>query len=176
MSGKLKSIFNLKLLLITCLMWTFIGKCFSQDEKFKALFIYNFTKYIEWPSIPSNDFKIAVLGNTTLLKELEGVALKMKVGQHPIVVTSANTSADINDCQIVFISQNKIAQLTNTVTLAKIKNILVITDSPNSSEHGSAINFVSKNGSLKFEISKSNIESEGLKVNSSLLLLGIEVK
>ena len=26
----------------------------AQDEKFKALFMYNFTKYIEWPQAKQN--------------------------------------------------------------------------------------------------------------------------
>ncbi len=175
MSGKFSLPFSLKLLGIIFGLWIIAENSFGQDEKFKALFIYNFTKYIEWPAINGNDFKIAIVGNNNLANELNSIASKMKVGQRSINIISAKFSSEIFDCQIVYISNNNIAELSYLKGKAKSNNYLIITETPNSCLLGSCINFVSRNGSLKYEISKLNIENAGLKVNSSLLVLGIEV-
>lgn len=148
---------------------------YGQEEKFKALFIYNFTKYIEWPNNNNNDFKIAVIGNNDLVNELNTIASQKKVGTSTINILAAKSSSDITNCQIIFISHNNFSELSKLINKAKSNNILIITESPNSCAQGAALNFVSKSGYLKFEISKSNIENDGLKVSLSLLNLGIVV-
>ena len=167
--------FSLKLLGIICGLWIIEVNSFSQNEKFKALFIYNFTKYIEWPAINGNDFKITILGNDNLVNELNSIASKKKVGQRSINVIAAKSSSEVTDCQIIFISQNNMAELPILAGKAKNNNILIITEKPNSCVQGASLNFVSKNGNLNFEISKTNIENAGMKVSSSLLGMGIVV-
>ena len=59
----------------------------AQDEKFKALFMYNFTKYIEWPQTKqSGDFVIGVMGNSAIVSELNAIASKKTVGAQNIKV------------------------------------------------------------------------------------------
>ncbi len=175
MSKKFSLSFSLKLLGIVCGLWIIVINSFSQDERFKALFIYNFTKYIEWPAINGNDFKIGVIGNADVANELNGIASKMKVGLRSINIITAKSAYEVNDCQIIYISHSDIAELPKLTNKAKLNNILIITETPNSCKQGAGINFVSKNGTLHFEISKINIENDGLKVSSTLLSLGIVV-
>jgi hypothetical protein len=145
---------------------------FSQDEKFKAVYLYNFTKYIEW-SAPSKqgDFVIGVLGNSDIFEPLKVVAEKMKVGNQPIVVKRFNSPDEIGRCQLLFVPENKINQLS--IILAKsISNILIVSDKKGMISQGSGICFYMDNTELKFEVSKPNIEKQGLKVNPALLVLG----
>jgi len=53
--------------------------------------------------------------------------------------------------------------------------VLIVSDSPGTIKDGSCINFILQNGKLNFEISKTNIEKQGLKVTANLLSLGIKV-
>jgi hypothetical protein len=175
MLKKLDSLISLKLVGVICFLWIYGENCFSQEEKFKALFIYNFTKYIEWPSISGSDFKITVIGNSNLVNELTNIASKKTVGQNSINVVSAKSSIEVNDCQIIFISRNNMTELPKLIEKAKNKGILIITEAPKSCSQGSGLNFVLNNGNINFEISKANIESSGLKVSPGLLKLGIEV-
>jgi hypothetical protein len=166
---------SLKLLGFVFGLVFFSQNSFGQEEKFKALFIYNFTKYIEWPSSSRNEFKIGVLGNDNMYNELSEIAGRTKVGLKTMRITNAKTLLDVNDCEIIFISRSNSSDLAKLIGMAKSNHILLITETSNSCKQGAGLNFVLKNGSISFEVSKSNIESAGLQVNSNLLSLGIMV-
>lgn len=144
----------------------------AQDEKFKAIFIYNFTKYINWPA-NAGSFVITILGNGNIVNEIEGIASKKTVGSTSIETKRINTIAETGNCQILFITAGKTDMLPEAFILAKSKNILLITEKPLSCKSGSCINFLSRDGKLTFEISKANIESCGLGVSTDLLKLGV---
>ncbi len=171
--------FNKSLFLKLCTVLLVLLFCnfriYGQDEKFKALFIYNFTKYIEWPVAGASEFKITIIGNLGLVTEMNGIASKMKVGQKQIVVNTAKSADEVSDCQILFVSKNNMTELAKLWGKVKSNKILVITESANACLQGAGINFITKNGNLNFEISKNNIETLGLKVSSSLLNLGTVV-
>jgi hypothetical protein len=144
----------------------------AQEEKFKAIFIYNFTKYVSWPA-KSGNFVISVLGSNDIIFEIESIAAKRLVGNSKIEVNQVSSPADINNCNIIFISQDKSDMLQQVAQKARDQNILVITEKRNACSLGANINFVINNGKISFEISKSNIEKNGLKVSGDLLQLGI---
>ncbi len=156
----------------------FIGwiSIYAQNEKFKALFMYNFTKYIEWPAIQrQGDFIIGVLGNTALTKELETIAGKQKVGTQNIVVKTFATVDEIDNCSILFIPAGKSSQISLVVSKLGSKSVLIITDKDGLARQGACINYVMDGDKLKYEVNKSNIEKKGLTVSNSLLALGIVV-
>jgi hypothetical protein len=49
----------------------------AQDEKLKAVFVYNFTRYLDWPQ-KSGNFVILVLGRSPIYAELADIALKKR--------------------------------------------------------------------------------------------------
>jgi len=148
----------------------------QKNDMFKALFIYNFTKNIEWPSsYNSNDFIIGVFGNSTIIEELNKIAKRKTANDKPIIVKRINTIEQISDINILFIPINKSSHITDIVSALKSKPTLIISESPGLGEKGSCINFVQIQGDQKFEINKSSIKSHGLKVSNSLLALGIEI-
>jgi hypothetical protein len=143
----------------------------AQDEKFKAIFIYNFTKYINWPA-SDGDFVINILGDDIIIKELANIATKKTVGNSKIIVKKILGPSDISVCQILYIDEGKTDILSEIFQIAKRNNILLISDKTNSCKSGAGINFLSKDGKLTFEISKTNIELCGLEVSSDLIKLG----
>ncbi len=148
------------------------SKAFGQEDKFKAIYIYQFTKFIEWPTLNNNPFQIAILGETPLLEELKVIASKKKIGSADIQVKKINTLNEIGNAQICYISASKKKIIPEAVTALKNKNILVITDNANTCL---GINFVEVNQKLTFQVSRNKIESYGLKLSNELLSLGIAV-
>ena len=147
----------------------------SQDEKLKAIFVYNFTRYIDWPQKPGN-FVIVVLGRSPIYTEIEDIASKKKVGSVAIEVKSANSPEEITDGHIIYISSSKTNSLPLIVAKSQEMHMLVITEKEGACKNGSGINFVNKDGKLSFEIAKTNLASCGLVVSSSLLGLGTVIK
>lgn len=148
----------------------------AQNEKFKALFLYNFIKNVEWPSAyTQGDLIIGVLGNNAITKELETVASSQKAGNQSMKVKTFASVEEIKNCHVIYVCPNKsnqISQLTAKLSGAKT---LIVTDSREGIQQGAGINFITDGDKLKFEISKQHIEQRGLKVSASLLNLGIAV-
>jgi len=147
---------------------------FAQSEKYQALFIYNFTKYIEWPINNNKEFVIGVYGNSNIIAELEKVAANKKVGSQNIVVKSFSEAQEIISCNIVYIPANRNSKLDEVLANAK-DNTLIVTDKKGAAKEGADINFVIVEGKQKFEINSNNISKSGLKIDPNLLNLGINV-
>ena len=149
----------------------------AQSENFKAIFVYNFTKYIEWPrGSLSSEFVITVLGDGRIVTELESIAKQHQVGAMKIVIKKAATANTISSTQILFVTKDRTNEIAQLIAVCESKHMLLVTEKANSCAMGAAINFVSKNGNLSFEIHRGNIEKLGLKVNSMLLSLGTPVQ
>jgi hypothetical protein len=169
----MKSKFLFSLVVILCLSGA-TASIKGQDERFKAIFIYNFTKYINWPA-NQGDFIINVLGNDGIISEIGEIAKKKLVGSSKIEIIKILSPKEIKKCQIIFIASSKMDFLAEVIQVAKKNSILVVTEKANACKDGSCINFLNKDGKLIFEISRANIEMYGLQVSIDLLKLGILV-
>ena len=146
----------------------------AQDEKFKAIFVYNFTKYVNWPQIQGN-FIICIIGNSSIIEEIESIASKKTVGFSKIEIIQTNSINEIGKCHILYVTANKTSFLPQLFQKSKDGNFLLVSEKQNACASGAGINFKSLNGKLVFEISKSNIESCGLQVSNALLKMGTPV-
>ncbi len=163
-------------LLLAVILFTAIGVD-GQDDKFKALFMYNFTKYLEWPpDKKKGDFVIGVYGNSPIINELNIIAQKRKVGAQKIVVRKVATSAEFSGCNILFIPEYKSGKINEIATQCKGGGTALITEKPGLAKTVAGINYVKVDGKQNFEINRKNLEAQGIKVNSALINLGINVQ
>jgi len=143
----------------------------AQDDKFKALFVYNITKMVDWPAAQKNgNFVVCVLGNA----DLQSISDKKVVNQ-VISLRKIASPAEIGDCHILYISADAVGSLGAAVSAVGGKPILIFADEVGASKKGAGINFITKDGSIKYEYSKKSIEKQGLSVSSDFESLGINV-
>lgn len=149
----------------------------NTNAKIKAIFVYNFTKYFEWPpNYRAENFVITVIGDLALYKELKEMAKDKKVGSQAFEIRTAITLNEIEKSHMLIIS-NSYSNLLNEVPVKmKGKSILVIADKPGAAKNGAAINFVAVDNKQKFELNKKNAEKYGLVVSSNLEKLAIQVE
>lgn len=162
-----------KISLVSVMLFAaFVGSlCAQSSEKYQALFIYNFTRYIEWPSANSAEFTIGVLGKSSVYKELVTVAEGRKVGTQTIKVKKFASASEIGNCQIVFVSSDASAQVAAIASSSQGNNTLIITERYGLISKGAAINFIEDDGKQKFQMSRVNMQKTGLKVNNQLVNL-----
>jgi len=145
----------------------------AQDEKFKALFMYNFTKYIEYPaSKQAGNFVIAVVGDSPIIGELQTIAERKTVGQQKIEVKKIAATDDVTKCHIVFVPENKSNTATDIAGKITGKGVVLITDKPGLGKSVAGINYVSNAGKQSFEVNQNHLKSHGVNVASTLLTLG----
>ncbi len=147
------------------------------NSKFKAVFIYNFTKYIEWPkAYRDGDFVVGVIGESPLYQELVKMAKTKKVANQSLKIIKYNSLNDLHKCHILYLSRGKSSEIYKVIKKVKSNSTLIITEEGGLADKGSGINFIVKNNRLKFELNKTNVEKHKLKISSSLEALAIIVK
>jgi len=145
-------------------------------EKFKAIFIYNFTKNFEWPESKANEFNIAILGsNTTLINYLTEMSNTKMVGTKKVVVKNINSISESAKPEILFILPDKSSVLAEAVAKYKGKGTLIITEKQGLAKVGAAINFVVADNNIKFELNKTSAGKAGLVVSSKIEAMALKV-
>ena len=147
------------------------------NAKIKAVFIYNFTKYIEWPAEDqSGEFKIGILGeNASLFTELEKMSKVKKVANRSFSIQSFNSISELTKLHILYIPSTNAEVLGEAVAKYNGKSTLIVTEKPGMAKQGSAINFVIVGSRQKFELNKTNVTKHNLKVASTLEKLAVIV-
>jgi len=148
----------------------------AQDKKFHSVFIYNFTKYIEWPSAyNSGDFIIGVLGKSDITQNLQEMANMKTVGKQKMVVKVFNSVNEIGKCNMLFIPTSQSDQIGLVKSRLSNSATLIISEKNGLGRKGSGINFVVENGRWRFELNRSVVENQNLKVSSELDKLAIVI-
>jgi hypothetical protein len=144
--------------------------------KAQAMFIYNFSRLIEWPaSYKSGPFIIGVLGSSATFDELESFVVGKNVGTQPISVVKFASTADISTCHILFIPFSKTKELATILPKLQGKSSLIITEKNGAIEEGSAINFSVIGDKLKFEFKPDNATKYQIKLSSKLNEMAFKV-
>lgn len=148
------------------------------NAKIKAVFIYNFTKYIEWPeNYKTGEFTIGILGeNDALFKELNQMSKVKKVANQTFSIKSYSQIGDVSNPHILYIPADSAEALSKAVDKLKGKSTLIVTEKPGMAKKGSAINFVIVGNRQKFELNKNTAEKHNLKVASTLEKLAVLVE
>jgi hypothetical protein len=148
-----------------------IFRIFAQTDlpKAQSMFIYNFSRLIEWPaSYKTGPFIIGVMGSSSIVEELKSYTMGKSVGSQPIMVKTFKNATEISACHILFIPFSETRQMQNILPQLASKNSLVITEKNGALEQGSAINFLVIGDKLKFELSPSNATKYDIKISSKL--------
>ena len=143
----------------------------------KAVFLYNFTKYFEWPGkMKSGNFIIHVIGsNPHINGELNKMASSKQVGNQKIEIKASNAIDGSIQPHIIFLLNESSELLKDISSKFKGKGALIVTEKSGLAKSGSAINFVAVDSKLKFEYSKANAVKAGLKTSEELKSLAIAV-
>lgn len=149
----------------------------SLEVNTKAVFMFHFTKYINWlDDDTTKPFTIVVLGDGEIYQPLQEIAEKKKVDQREIVVTHIPRIDSLKDCHILFISNSEKEGISEIVNLTRNKNILTVGDTEGYAMKGVAVNFVIRKDKVRFEINSTALSDLNLRVSSQLLKIAILVE
>lgn len=142
----------------------------AANNKLKALLIYNFTKYINWPNhYKSGNFVIAVLGRASITPELKKIMGTKKHGSQSIVIEEYPLIDNISKCHILYVPIAKSRDLPAVISALSGKSSLIITEQSGLIENGSCINFIKlPSGKLGFELNTKETELRKLNINNTL--------
>ena len=146
----------------------------AQEYKYHPIFIYNFSKYIEWPSPSgSGDFVICIVGDEGAYQEMVNISQKKrKINDQNLVVKKCNTLNEIGKSNIVFITKHTKVSPKEIEERLRQPGTLVITEHKGMAERGAHINFIATADSkIGFELNTTSTQNAGLKVANTLATL-----
>lgn len=146
----------------------------AQEYQVKAVFIYHFTRYLQWPQLdPSGSFEIAVLGDSAIVPPLQDIAARRTVSERLIVIRRIADLGSLGQPQILFLAAPASSHLPQVLAATRGKAILTIAEEEGLAVQGVAVSFVLREGAVKFEINEDALRETGIQPSSQLLKLAI---
>jgi hypothetical protein len=157
----------LTLLLLLCSTALVETQEVSIEYKVKAAFLYNFTKFVEWPpAAQSGPLTICVAGRNPLGSELDETVRDATVGGRLIAVRIILEPEP--GCDVVFIPKGVSAAYLRSM---RDQPVLTVGESGNFLEQGGIINFYVDSGKVRFTISPDAAARSQLRISARLLQL-----
>jgi hypothetical protein len=150
----------------------------ASEYDVKAAFLYNFTKFVEWPARAFHDdrstVRLCVLGGDPFGESLREIA-EGEVAGRRLTVLSTSLMSDPTGCQILFISRSERERLPEILAAVRDAPVLTVADTQGFLEQGGIVNFVLAGPRVRFEINQGAADRAGIKISSRLLRLAIRV-
>jgi len=147
----------------------------ASEYQIKAVFLFNFTHFVEWPAqaftTPNEPFVIGILGEDPFGARLEDVIRNERVGEHPLIVRRFRKPDEIGDCQILFMDRAESANLGQVAASLDHRGILTVSELEASADHGAMIQFATENNHIRLRINADAARAAGLVISSKLLHL-----
>lgn len=145
------------------------------EHQVKAVFLYNFAKFIDWPSDPSPDSRdpvvIGIVGEDPFGNLLERTVKGKTVDRREIVIKRFKRGQDLRGCHILFVSSSESKHLRAIFESLKGASVLTVGETEGFARLGGVINFTLEDNQVHFEVNVDAAERARLKISSKLLSL-----
>jgi uncharacterized protein DUF4154 len=162
----------------------FIASAFGQGSKpteyqVKAVYIYNFSRFVEWPAKPTqtvDGFIICVLGRDPFGDSLKSALANVTIAGKKIEIKLISSPQEAENCRVLFISDSEEKRLKHILEDLDGASILTVSDMPEFTERGGMMQFVWEGDRVRFEVNLATAERAGLSLSSELLKVAVNVK
>ena len=150
----------------------------SSEYLIKAGFIFNFAKFVEWPSNaftqPDSPIVIGILGTDPFGTIIDKTVQDKKIGTRGFVVKRLKWGTDLKElkeCKILFVGASERAHIDELVQIVRGLHILTVGETPGFAERGGVIRFVLEDNRVRFEVNVVAAQQADLTISSRLLTL-----
>ncbi len=167
-----------------CLLSNASPKALSQNEEgvaypVKLAFLYNFTKFVEWPANSYRDaaapLAICIVGHDPFSPDLEGELRTRTVGGHPVEVRTLTPNDALSVCHVVFVPATEKDQ-DRIVDSLNGSSTLTVGETDGFAVRGGIINLTVEENKVHFEVNQVAADRAGITISSKLLSIAKIVK
>jgi hypothetical protein len=145
------------------------------EYQVKAAFLYNFTKFVEWPSdafqSETAPIVICVFGHDPFSGALDEIVQGKMINRRELLVRRTDKFPDLKTCHLVFVSATESKGLSEILNSVKGSSALVVGESDGFAERGGGIQFFFVENKLRFSVNVDAIQRARLTLSSKLLTL-----
>ena len=147
----------------------------ANEYQVKAAFLYNFAKFVEWPSDAfgggNAQLVIGVVGDDPFGGALDQAINGKTVNGRALVVRRLKWGQDLRSCHVLFISSSERKHLTQIIQSVKGASVLTVGDMGQFNQEGGIINFILAARQVRFEINSRGADQARLRISSKLMAL-----
>ncbi len=146
----------------------------TKEYQIKAAFLLNFVKFVRWPDDvlePKQTFQLCIFGDDYFGPILEPMA-RRSIRERPVTIRRFDSQAKLEGCHLLFIAHQTATLEDNTLPDLARRGLLIVGDSPGLAERGAAINLITEDKKIRFEINIKAARYADLQMDGQLLRLG----
>jgi hypothetical protein len=147
----------------------------SREDQFKAAYLFNFLKFVEWPpSVPSDVLTVCFVGGSGVYEALGTGLDEKRAGARRLVLRRLKPAESAVDCNALYLE----ASASRDVRVATVSAapILTVSDASAFATSGGMIELFADSNRLRFNINMGHAQRVGLRISSSLLQLAAAVE
>ena len=146
----------------------------SSYEELQAAYIYNFAKYVKWPTEGNPTFVIGIYGELEIMEFLQKTLDGKKIKGEVIELREINSVEEMMDVSIVYVPESGSKNMNALIDAVRGKSILIVTED-DLIKKGAMISFVVEDDKLRFKLKKNALAEAGLVASEGLLKLAIQL-
>ena len=147
----------------------------SNEYKIKAVFLFNFIQFTEWPASsfpdPGAPIRIGVFGQNPFGSALEEAVHGETAHGRKLVVQYASRLAELRECQLIFVGESEKGRIADILKELGSAAILTISELPEFARQGGIIRLYNDGRKVRFVINLQAAQRRNLKLDAQLLSL-----
>jgi len=148
----------------------------TAEDDIKATFLFNFTKYIEWPDADKLEaFRVCVVAEPAFGAAVDRTIAGETALGRPLARVSLSAPDAARGCQILFLGHLEDARLDRWFATVRGAPVLVVGETRSAWAHGAQVNFVLEDNRVRFDVNLDAASAAGLAVSSKLLRVARQV-
>jgi hypothetical protein len=149
------------------------------EANVKAVFLYNFTKYVTWPPVALDErspaeIRVCVTANDSFFTLLKSAVQDEEIDGKPLQPVALDGLDDAKTCHILYVGDSRTADARDWLSAVRTAQVLTVADGPLTDD--TVIAFVRDDNRIRFDINRAAAARHGLNVSSKLLRLARQVR
>ncbi len=174
-----------KTLLMLGMAWLALWPAFGQaqtsiEQQVKGAFLTKFPLFVDWPAgtfaSPSSPIVIGILGKNPFGDGFEREMSRQKAKSRSFQLKLLPGLDGLKECHILYIHPEQDGRLADVLARLGRAPVLVAGDAAGFAERGGMINFIKREGKVRFQVNLEAVRAAGLRVDARLLQVSEVIK
>jgi hypothetical protein len=175
----MRSNVKIGLVLLIPFIFSLGSDCYAQKfskYEIKAAYVHNFIKFVQWPKTKTQ-IRLGIAGRNEFTSILKSKFLNQKIGKYTVEITHYSNIDFIDNCDVLFVSDDDLIDCELILSKLKNKSILTIGESSSFFNNNGMICLEEREGGgFVFLINNSVAIEENIIISSKLLKLAFKIK
>lgn len=143
-----------------------------EERSVRAAFVYNLTKYVEWPH-PGKELVIGFVGDDGIGDTLQKVLAGKSNQERTIRVVLSPSDEELQACNLVYVGYSSTEKIRGVLEKVRNKSILSVGESNHFALDGGMVGLVRVGDEIQIQVNLDEVQRGRLKISSRLLNLAV---